>query len=133
MTEAMSRTLCWLSGSRESSCGIGMLTCLPGYCPIQEILNPTELPLREMGQVADERLVVQGMGDRDRCPGRIALAVPQAQELMLDVGVGAVDDAVAVQVAAGAAVPDLQAGRGAHLQAAGLLAIRDPYHVDCAL
>ena len=74
-----------------------------------------------MRQCIRERLLVERLARTELGPRFAAVfAVPEAEQLRFDGGVNAVDDAVAVQVAAGAVIPDLQLRRRAELQAARL-------------
>src|SRR4029077_6703083 len=74
-----------------------------------------------MRQRVAERLLVQGLGRPELRP-RIAVgfAIPETEQLSFDFGVGAVDHAVTIHVASGAAVPDLELRGRAELQARGL-------------
>src|SRR6266516_3832758 len=66
----------------------------------------------------------------NRGPRFVGLAIPQAEQRGLDVGIGAVDDAVTIHVATGAAVPDLQLGGVTELQARRLEPDADLARVD---
>src|SRR5207249_5630209 len=71
----------------------------------------------EVRQRIRERLFVERLARADLCP-RIAqvFAVPEAKQLGFDLAVGAVDDAIAIQVATGTAVPELELRGRAKLQ-----------------
>src|SRR5258706_9212530 len=94
-----------------------LVRLLPGYRVIEE----RHLVFTEMQQRADERLVGERLGRRKGRPRiGIRFARPQTQKLVLDERVGGVDHAVTVQIAAGAAIPYLELGGLAELQAGGL-------------
>src|SRR5207247_6157133 len=85
----------------------------------------------EVQQLAREGLIQHRVSRGDLRPGAVrALAVPHAQQPRLDGGVRAVHRAVPVQIAVGAAVPDLQLGRIAELQSRRLERHADVHRVD---
>src|SRR6266702_4186310 len=82
---------------------------------------PGNRVLAEVRQRAGERLVRKRLDCRDPPPRTVrAFAIPQPQQLAFDVGVGLVHHAIAVEVAVGTAVRELQLGRGAEQQAGRL-------------
>src|SRR3989441_3715742 len=92
---------------------------------------PAKRVLGEMRQRTPERLVRERWGRRDFAPHAVhALAIPNPQQLALDVRIGGVHHAVPVQVTAGAAVPDLKLGRIAEQQPRGLERDLDVGRVD---
>src|SRR5207247_11020137 len=80
---------------------------LPGNRPLHQRF--CDRVFAEVRQRIRERLFVERLARADLCP-RIAqvFAVPDAKQLGFDLAGGAVDDAIAVQVATGAAVPPLE-------------------------
>src|SRR6266542_714280 len=74
-----------------------------------------------MGQAPGERLLVERLGRREMGP-RLGgyLAIPETEQLRLDLGIGAIRDAVTVQVTASSVIPDLQLSRRAELEAGRL-------------
>src|SRR5712664_1613349 len=84
-----------------------------------------------MRQRARERVVRERLRYGDSPPGVGArFAVGEPQQLVLDIGIDAVDDAVAVQIARSTAVPDLQLRTLAELQAGRLERQADGRGVD---
>src|SRR5712671_3985559 len=102
---------------------------LPTHRPLQERFR--NFVLAEMRQRIGERLLFDRMTRAELCPRlAVVFAVPEAEELRFDGAVGAVGDAVAVQVTAGAVIPDLHLRRRAELQAARLECDTDLAGVD---
>src|SRR2546430_2590926 len=127
-----------LSTTRDDVC-IVSVPRLPGRLPGNAVFRERDLVFREVRQCAHEGLVRQRLNRGNFRPRTVrALAIPQPQQLTLDLGVGAVHYAVPVQVAVGAPIRDLQLGwiteqqarrLKRHFHAAGVDRHRDQHRV----
>src|SRR5687767_525511 len=93
-------------GWRAPSGDMWVLTCLPGGRPIHQRCHIAEQILGEVRKRRRKRFVLERLARGNRVPRLLTLAIPDAEQLMLDVAVDAVDHPVGVQVAMGAAVRD---------------------------